>query len=390
MCWVAKGAVMFCIGGDDVYAAAATNEADRLAGGGGWNNTNPDEEPPEEMDQSDDEAGGGGGDGGPTPVVMGDAGDRVVEELIFPDPVRTALIYDPDRGGAWFHFERKRIPHALQTLPPQVLKAMSKWKEAGELLSTAIALRPAMPMPVHSSPLLSLLDNQHLPDEKPEQMMKRPPTWRAKYTSWAKSCIQLYEWKVMALERVVTLHPSMTNEVLEQIDTEYERQSGIMEENQNAELDTLYENAANGSANAQVTIERFISLLEKYSIQFIHLLEYEIYSLLVAPYGTAIGLDWVLTPLDTPSLDACQACDKFTAAEVVRDMRSFLRNKYATRAAQQADENAEVSRFKPRLELLYDATAPEPGKGEHWRGYMPREVLLDYLRAMDVDQKLPQ
>lgn len=372
---------MFCIGGDDVYAQAGN---DRAAGGGGWNNTNPDEEPPEneEMDESSDD----GGEGGSGVTLMSEVPDQVVEELIYPEPSRRALTYDPARGGLWFHFDRQRIPHALQTLAPNVLKAMAGWTEATEIHGTAIALQPAMPMPVHSSPLISMLANQHLPNETPAQMLKRPCTWMPKYTSWVRSCYQLHQWKELALNDVVTLHASITPDARTKMVEEYYHQLRAMETKQNIELDALYDAAGSGALDRTATLSRFISLLECYSLQYIHLLEYFLFSLLVAPYGPTIELDMVLTPNDTPSLGDCQACGQFVVTEVVRDMRVFLRSKYATRDAQ--INSADASHFQPRKDLLFDATAPEPGRGETWRGYMPRDVLFDYMCFFDCDGKL--
>lgn len=358
---------MFCIGGGDVYAV--TRE-DRYQGGGGWDTGTADEEPVDDnegsdMDQGEDDAE----DEAP---VMAEVEDQVIEQLVFPEPSRRMLIYDEKRQGVWFRFDRGRIPNALQTVPPQVLKAMASWSEASEIHGTAIALQPAMPCPVHASPLVSLFENK-LPDGA-------QCTWKPAYISWAKSCAQLHQLKELALGNVFVLHPSMTPQAVKSCVDEYCRQLGMMETAQNTAIDALYD-----SPNANL-VANFISLAEAYSLQYIHLLEYLVHTLLVAPYGDAIPLDAVLTPNVFPSLGECQACGAGCAADVVRDMRAFLRSKYSIRAAQvDAIDNPN---FRPRLELLYDAIAPPTTAGETWRGYMPREVLHDYIRFMDCDGRL--
>jgi hypothetical protein len=371
---------MFCIGGDDVYQV--TGE-DRARGGGGWGNADPDAEPVDE-DDDDDDAKPMDEEEDNDGSMMKEVPFEEIEQLVFPEPVRTLLTYDPARAGLWFHFERQRIPHALQTLAPNVFKAMASYEEGAELLNNAILVQPALPMPVHASPLISLFENQHLPGEAPHDMLTRPPTWKRKYISWAKSARQLHELKTLALENVLPLHESITPQIRADMYKEFCRQLGLMETAQNRDLDTLYGNAAGASVSHTAVMERFLALMERYSLSYIWLLEYFLHSLLVAPYGPSITLDTVLTPNITPSLADCEQGG--VAADVVRDMRVFFRAKYDMCAAQ--PDAADISRFKPRMELLYDATAPAPGSGETWRGWLPREVLIDYIRWTDCDAKL--
>jgi len=380
---------MFCIGGNDVYQVTGSERAQ--GGGGAWINHDPDADADhaEAMDQGADEEeeeeeGNSNGEG-PGAVMMQEVPDEVIEQLVFPEPNLThSIVYDSKRGGLWFHFERTRIPHALRTLAPNVFKAMASYEEGTELLSTAILMQPALPMPVHASPLVALFEAQHLDDETPTDMLKREPTWKRKYISWVKSAHQLQTIKTLALNGVFPLHESLKEEHVKGMYGEFCKQLKIMETQQNADLDDLYNNASGASYTHRGVVERFLLLTELYSLMHIHLLEYFLHALLVAPYGVGIPLDAVLTPNDTPSLDDCQRAG--VAQEVVRDMRVFFRGKYAVRAAQ--TDAVDVSQFKPRLELLYDATAPEPGKGDTWRGWLPKEVLIDYLRFMDCDAKL--
>lgn len=369
-------ALMFAIGGEDPWAVAAGQT--RHQGGGGWHNTDPavdaDDDEPEQMDESGD------GESDPEPQEAKAILEEQENTVTFPLHDATAIIYETAGGGGSgsgqrFRFDRTRIPHALPTLPPQILKAMASWQEASEIHGSAMAYQPALPIALHGSPLLSLLENQRMAQETSQQHDARPPTWRARYTSWATSCNELLQWVALATNGVVKLMPGLP--VKRYVDA-FERDGSTLRVRVDEDLDALYEQ------HPPDLLERFASLLECYALQYVWLLESLLWHLLVEPYGAAaVPLAQVLTP--TPTAAAAPAAEilslamlsQESASVVVRDAKAFFRAKYKVSASARG--------FQPRLALLDDSASLGT---DAWRGYIPREVMLDYLYFMDEDGKL--
>lgn len=296
--------------------------------------------------------------------------------LVFPPQIVSRfLIYEGD-GGWVCVWPVAAVPAGLGSLAPQTLKALPATDP--ELLQrqcTACFMQALLPGIVHVSPLVALLGTAAAcraaaKDGLPMQSVVAPR--EPKWTSWFQSALQLQQLKTSTLEGLLPFHESVTPVALRRHSLEYWHQLKLAESDHNARLDVLY--ARNAS------LPEHVAAWEAQALQYVHLLEYFLWSCLVAPYPGAPALEDVLTPTEpSPPLNACHAD---LAPVLLEDVRKFFADKRQRLLEARAEDPATYARHHdlpdpacivPRLQAAQEPT---------YNGWIPIAYLEDYARHL--------
>lgn len=307
--------------------------------------------------------------------------------LKFPEP-KPWLISDGDK----FRFAGERIPADLPSFPPHVLLALAAITGVSAIQMAAICFQPCMPFPVHASPLVSFFMNK-LPVRKgkPFPVPGEHKVWVHRPVSFLFTCYQLHQMKELTLTGSIPFHPSITEARINVINIEYAHQLKHMEMLQNDLLDELFERARSGTVGAEVIMMEFVDLLQRYSFQYIHLLEYYLYSLLIGPFNTNnaetdIPLEAVLTPTTLFTLPPAHA------AAIMPDVVKFFEHKHNSRVEQEAkntkDGRETVDRSVVETPIRYETIKGKMERNEEtYKGFIPLTTLREYFDFLDCEKR---
>jgi hypothetical protein len=321
----------------------------------------------------------------------------------FPPP---APLIEHNADGTQFRFIADRIPSTVSSITPQIMKALASYKEATAKQKAAIAWQPCMPLPVHASPLVSLFENKYVLAKGQQTAAIQHRPYKEKYMPFMRSCYQLHQLIWAFNSGLIPFHPSFTEKHLRLARIEYQHQQKRLEYLQNQRLDDLYQKATGGGAGGGGAIvgmrdimREFVSLLESYSLQYIHLMEYFIYTCLIEPHAGALHglpLEACLTPNVFPVLSECGT--RTQQQEIIQEVVEFFKHK-VTRREEQERQNAasgvQNTDAAPLCQLHYgtieaivQANGIPPNGGqpvELYGGYMPFSTLYEYFCFMDID-----
>lgn len=301
--------------------------------------------------------------------------------LIFPAQIiNHVLIYE---GGGVCAWPVARVPPGMGSLPPQTAKALAAADP--ELLQkqcTAICAQSVLPGIVHYSPLIALLATAaacQAAHKEGRPASSAQPVRTPRWTSWFQSALKLQQLKTAALEGVIPFHESIKPLDLKRRSLEYMWQREAADNAHDARLDALYERNA--------TLEEHVAAWEAHALQYLHLLEHFLWSVLVAPHVDPSGstgpkgptLEEILTPTEpSPPLGACHAG---LAVDLMGDVLRFF--------------NAKRQRFldhEPPLPCLL----PDPsqavidvlraGQEPAYKGWIPFSYLRVYAHFLTDPQ----
>ena len=366
-------------------------------------------------DEEEEDAGGGGVV--QMEVESEDDGDDQRMHEIDPEDTVTYPMPEPwivvgsDHATATsppastFYFDTKRIPSTvrLQTVRPQLMKALSSLTDLGSIDIASTGFHPLMPMPVHGSPLISLFENAASASARGGPTRKEDDTLfkgvlKERYTSHLYSCYQLQQMKRMCLEGQIAFHPSFSPALLERADHVFKQRIATIDQMQNRSLDALFQIYASGATNRELLMHEFCKVLVAHSFRYLHVHEEFLWICLVAPYaasfpgGIGIPLSAVLTPTDEVPLSACPAD---VQTRLVKDMCTFFKHKVDARTRQEQDNAAKgiASTDAAPLVPLQAETIPAKVASPteiKYNGYMPVSTLWEYFCFLDVDGKTHQ
>lgn len=288
--------------------------------------------------------------------------------LLFPEP-KPLIKYTGTTNEA-FYFDKQVMYATFPEFSPQVMLAMdgrsSVMKKAIGKQMAGVCTHPCMPIIVHGSPVVSLLENT---------TKNLEPVKKDTYMSYMESCCQLHSFKLGCVEGIFPFHPSVTPEKLKKAHDEYEAQLIQMGKEQDAQLDALY--SANSQELADANghnnlLASFIALMERYCLQYIHLLEYYLYTCLIEPHNVCnlIPIEAVLTPNTLPTLNQV----KFEAREaIVQDVHKFFDYKRDALGCVQIET-------RDKRDAIMRG-----GEESKYKGYVPLQTLWNYCQAMNCE-----
>lgn len=213
-----------------------------------------------------------------------------------------------------------RIPIGMGSVAPQILNALPTADP--ELLQnhcTGCCLMSVLPGIVHASPMIALLSTAAAcfattKAKKPLSSVEVP--LHARYVSWMQSAIHLQQLRTAVLEGIFPFHESTQPLTIKCLDLEYKHQFRIGNQAYDARLDALYK--------ARAPLEQHVVAWSEHALWYLHLLEHFLWNALVSPYPNGPLLETVLTPTESPSLDACPEL----APQLLHDVTVFFKHKY--------------------------------------------------------------
>lgn len=300
-------------------------------------------------------------------------------------PFSTATTPTPylEWNEAKTHYRYTRIPPTMGTLLPAVLKGMSVIKEVSVRSKLSVCVQTAMPMPVHTAPIIALLAQKTT-----DQM------WKPHYTGWMMSCFQLHEYFQATVQGLIPFHPTMTVEKIERAKNYLASQTNALIMRQEDLIDTLIEHIA--TQDRKVTrqaLETFMTYCIDYSFDYMDIYVHFLYTTLVEPHsGTEITLEDVLTPRVQPSLHECD--DPYSVRQQVVD---FFQTKVpAIDKRIQEQEEFEPSTVMDLKQLPFRIQVDQKSKQIRYncpkesvyRGYIDMLTIEEYFRYVDREGKL--
>jgi hypothetical protein len=248
----------------------------------------------------------------------------------------------------------------LPPLPPGVMPALAKVTQLQETTKRWVAAHLALPMPVHTSPLLALLAPRDV--------------WSARYINWTESAQRLLSLADAVRSGVVSRSPALSVEQAEAHWVRFQHQTRLLEEQQEERIAELCR-----AGMHEGTLERFVGFLEEYALYFLHTIEHYLFKMMLAPRNVpGLTLAHVLTPNEAPPAGdevALKCCADFfaTKMELVRKRQESC-----------VLEDGFVYTPPPPMDIGQLA----PREGDSYKGYISRRGLLDYLRFCDVEYAL--
>lgn len=350
------------------YAEYGAQTPDDLVRMGGLQQDD-DDDAAADMKQNDDDDDADAGEARAMELGDDDDGNTTYSVLVFPEP-KPFITYSSSTHEH-FHFDKKLLPPTIPPVPPQIMRALeggaSIMRKVVAKQMAAVCVQSSMPAIVHGSPLVSLLENT---------TKDVVPIEKDTYMSYMESCCQLHAFKLACLEGAFPFHHSVTPEKLKKTHDEYEAQVTQMGKEQDAQLDALYATNSQELVDANARnhlLASFITLMERYCLQYIHLLEYFLYTCLVEPHNVdnLIPLEAVLTPNILPNLNQV----KFKEREnVVKDMYKFFDYKRDMQGCVQIES-------RDKMEAIMSGGNEE----SKYKGYVPLQTLWNYCQAMNCE-----
>jgi hypothetical protein len=274
----------------------------------------------------------------------------------FPEPAPKIKTIGHDQ----FVFDKKSIPPGISFVPPHVLNAMNWHKELSGTFKSAIVNHPCFPIPVHSSPLVSLLGGGGT-------------AVKTKYVSFLYTCHQLHVLKAACVNGLFTFHKSITPQKLADEKANYAAFITRLENEQNRLIDQCLQLRDRAS---------FVQIMEQYALDYIHTLEYFLYVMLVEPFEM-LQFEHVMTPNETPEVEACSTNDT-VRFNIISDAFTFFRYKQEMRDEQEKKNRQDgvENTDKPSMQRL---TFNSQKEVLNYKGYMSDTMIWEYFCFLDVD-----
>jgi hypothetical protein len=304
------------------------------------------------MDDSDEEGGDKMAIGEEDAAPSG--GEETLLE-VFPDPT-PALTY----GGDML---RSAFPpsNALPPLPPGVLPGLAKVTQLQVVVKRLVGMQLALPMPVHSSPLIALL--------------APPDVWSARYINWTESAQRLLSLTDAVRTGVISRSPALS---VQQADAHWARYRQQTELIRHQQEDRIAELCREGQP-LDATLERFVGFLEEYALYYLHTIEHYLFKMMLAPRNVpGLTLAHVLTPNETPAARAGDA----TTLKCCVDF--FTMKMELVRRGQESCTLEDGFVYTPPAPMDI-AQLRQEQQHDLYKGYISRRALVDYLRFCDVE-----
>lgn len=220
--------------------------------------------------------------------------------FVFPPSCYQVVIQSPQH----FYWKRELIPVTLLPLSPNVMQGLEGIDNLTGLQKSISAVYTALPIPVHTSPLVALfLDNV------PKDCKQRPVKQR--YINWTQSVFQLRCFIPLILEFAIPFHSSVSNEYPHECFQEFLDQTRYYEELHTERIERLFSEETIGLGSV---LQLFVDYCIDFSYYYIHSLERFIFKVLVEPHilnnnqlQNQVSLEHILTPVDTTlHVSACE------------------------------------------------------------------------------------
>lgn len=248
----------------------------------------------EERISDNEEEGGGEQEQPDTSTVFNIV---ITEPFQFPEPRPP---FEVNQTTRCVRFIPTVIPNTLPNIQPGIMKGLASIKELTIGQKRTICGHMCMPMPVESSPIVSLFMT------KVTGGASIP--WKPQYINYMLSVFQLREFMLAIVNGLIPFHQTMTQEKIQYAFDEFKAHIAFYEHLQERRARELLCTAKANPAMTPDVLKQFISYLEEYSFYYIHSIERFIYITIIEPHLTPehnLTLANFLTSNAQPTLSAC-------------------------------------------------------------------------------------
>lgn len=314
--------------------------------------------------------------------ALGTGADEIKNLDLIIFPVSEAPLEYNNQGK--FRLKVQNVPHEFISIPPHVMKAVSQYNEEMSKQKAGICIQPCIPLLVHMSPIVSLFSSVAvLQKGQTPPVGGIPRAWHARYTSFQYSMYQLKMLYICVTEGLIPFKQgTFSNDDLEKVKNEFDHQTKIMDHLQNERLDQLYEHAVKEGVNSNNIMKDFIDLMESYALQLIHLYEYLIWTVAVAPRCN-MKLEFLLTPHEKPILSQLIPSEKARAEKDVNEFFNFKLKLRLGQEEQNAKNGVENTDVRPREMLVQDSVLKSTSA--RYKELIPLRTLYEYFFFLDAD-----
>lgn len=339
-----------------------------------------------EKEKEDDEEEAKSGD------EMDESGDEeeaeafTSEQFVFP-PSDARLVLCTADGFVQMRFDQQHIPKTLPFTSPQVVAAMATIKGLTAAHKLQFSYLPALPMPVHMSPLITLFESKQL--EKGNTV-----PWKPMYGSWMMSVFQLGQFMEMALAGVIPV-PASTDPMLPKTESLiFQSQVKQYKNQQYARIAELHRRVAARPDDLNVCLQLFIGYLEDFSIYWINSMERYLFKVLIEPHHSSLQLENILTPREFPTLNQVQ--NKAAQQQLLAEFFEIKVGAYKDRERKEPNtkrgyEILDVRQIKHRISVngLTGEVVLGVREQDVYLGYIDRQTILEYFLFLDRDCIVP-
>lgn len=249
------------------------------------------------------------------------------EPFVFPPPNPPLEFNDTIQC---MRFTPTAIPQSVPAIKPGVLKGLASNEELTRRQKRTVCGHMCMPMPVESSPIVALFmtkvaDGAAMP-------------WKPRYVSWMMSAFHVRELYLACINGLIEFHKEMTPEKIEAAHNSLKDQLFMLEQRQDERVAQLFVLAKQDPyKNTQQCLVQFVKYLEEYSLYYLHLFEWFLFTTLIELHcpPDGIKLEHVLTRPVPVTLEMC--VDKVVTRQMVVDFFAIKVPAFQERDAAIAD-----------------------------------------------------
>lgn len=311
-----------------------------------------------------------------------DAGFLVQFEFPFPSPPLHLA-----EGGVKFRFQADCIPVTFPVVSIQTMEALASINQMTASYKAQFADLPALPMPIHASPLVALIEC------KVGRGQTQLP-WKPRYISWMMSMFQLAQFMELARSGIIPVPPNTKPTLADECGALFRHQVKRYKVMQYLRIRALHEQVRDNPSSLEQALQQFVSYLEDFSFYYIHSMERFLFQTILEPHHSeTLLLEHVLTPRDKPTLSQCenqQAQQKLMAEFFQLKPHTFKdREEREDQERERRDYNALDTRQIPhRIEYNSMTNQIMVNVPEHtvYRGFIDRQTILEYFVFLDRDK----
>lgn len=319
----------------------------------------------------------------------GDDDEEVFEVYEYPTHIVPMIEYhhDAQSGKDSFKFLRNKIPETFPFTSPNLLLGLDSIDEISADQKRTLVGATALPMPVHSSPIVSFFAT------KVEGKAVTP--WKPKYVNWMYSAHQLREFMFLAQSGLIPVPPTVSKDLVVTCYEDFEYQIDTFDTMQFDRIQDLFRMANEDPSCTQQCLIKFIEYLEEASFHYLHTCERFLWKALIEPHNPEnLELQDVLTPYDKPTLGQCN--NPFETRQLVVDYFDLKVRAFREKDKERAEEGyvfkdtINLDTLKNRImvhnqtqEVRYNC-APQ----HVYRGWIGLEAIYQYWLFCDTGSLL--
>ena len=303
----------------------------------------------------------------------------------FPDSSETFLkLLDSPKNDGRTRYDPMYVPDFIKaSIDPRIFKGLQQpqMREKWALSKAGISLMPFLPMPVYFSPCLLMLRAISVKQFKEKQQKEdaEMEVWFPKFTHFQQNIFQIVQVRLACHYQIFPMDMDEFADAQENL----EWQSIALESRVFEQLDALYEEFVAKKKNEKEALTLFLSILEKYTLDYIRTQETFIWRCLLKKYN--IPWEAILTP---SPIDNNKQQKEWSKCMDKEEYLVALVDYFATKnmswnaRLRQNNKDYKFQQFFNIEEL--PNRLPNAPEDQIFNGYITRETAWEYFRHLDT------